>query len=1113
MRVWTYSCTIKGYTLVELAISTTIIALLSVGALSLVAKKNSTMAQRETEKTLHIIDDAVKSFIRAKHYIPCPALPQLSEDNKNFGKSEAMAIEGNVTNSSMYDNSSQLCSHNGLNHNTGIVPVRTLNLDDALAYDGWGRKISFRTASGSGSEEDYTDPGFKGDIRIVDIAGNAKTTIDNPPPHNEGALYVLISYGSNGRDVAWRRNYAYPDNGSENPSPATGIEAQNTLHDDAKTYIQDSQTAQFDDIVVYSMQKNIAQPKQVESPIKIDTLVCNNARGIIKAGKTALSESVSPTSLSTSIFSASKDVAYLCDHDPSGFKNEANPSTIPGLVTWLDAADPSTVWQSTDCETTPAESGHTVGCWKDKSGLAHHAVHSTGNNPIYTVNGPSSLPALIFNGAESLAISSNADTALTPYLLATSSHPYTIFLAGKSDSDGMFIAQKATASPEHGFFIHALSTPTPKLEMNLLGNAASSSLYNNNLFALALRWNGTSGGYFYQENYFPLATTATSTGQTPDITLGINGNGNDALTGSISEVIIFDRDLSDDTIKGIKSYLATKWNSDEGTGNSNCPTGMVFSKTVKNPIGTCHCSNPQEDVLYNTGTISACFPDNTAIGRCVGIKQRPTYDPGPSLSNLQLWLDADDCSTITLDANRRITQWNDKSANAYSATSILDHGPIYNTHAIVREDGTKLAVARFDHNNNEYLSLGTATLHTDNNLSIYAMVTTGDLTNRPTIFSTRGSNANQAWQLEYGSDGGARTNSVSITGRFSGTDVWIARSANNVLVAGNPYLFEYFRSNTGQLLFINGTAQTLTDDHATGNNIAGNSSTKLIGAGKSLESTYMMDGGIGEILLYDTRHDTTQRTRMENYLSEKWNISLSIPTDPNPGNVSINPALWLDATLINSGGEEPTVDEQTLTGWRDRRTLNMLSVSGTPKYHLNAQNGNSVVQFPNQSSYVYLPNTSTLFDSRDVSISLVYSVNNGGTDRGLFGTYAEGSSLFGYYTNSHFGSGFIQQTTETLPLSSSSFSGSNDYVISTVIASSTGSVKIYHNGIWQSSAIADAGDFSDDSFWIGATNGLSTGNAGVNMGEFIGYNTKLNRDQREAVEGYLSAKWGIPVSF
>jgi len=1115
MHVWTYKRMMRGYTLVELAISTSIIALLAVGALSIVAKRNSTIALRQTEQTLHVINEAVRSFIRSRNYIPCPALPRLSEENKNFGKSEAMTVEGSITSSSMYDSSTHLCSHNGLLHNTGMVPVRTLNLDDALAYDGWGRKISFRVADSSGSQEDYTDPGFKGDIRVVDMAGNAKTTIDNLPPHNDGALYVLISYGSNGKDVAWRRNYAYPDNSSEDPSPATGIEAQNTLHDDAKTYIQDIQTPQFDDILVYTMQKDIAQPKQVESPVKIGTMVCDNARAILQAGSSALSDVIGHDStLSTTIFNASKDTAYLCDHDPSGLKDMTNPSTIPGLVTWLDAADPSTLWRSTDCESTPAESGHSVGCWKDKSGLGHNAVHTSGNTPVYTVNGSGSLPALIFNGAESLAIHSDATTTSSPYILATSAHPYTVFLTGESGGSGTFIAQKATTSPEEGFFIHALSTPTPKLEMNLLGDATTSSGYDNRLFALALRWNGSIGGYFYQENYFPLTTTTVSTGQTPDITLGINGNGGDALTGSISEVIIFDRALSDSTIKGIKSYLASKWNSDEGTGNSNCPTGMVFSQTDKNPIGTCHCSNPQEDVLYNTQAISACFPDNTAIGRCVSIKTRPAYDPGPSLSNLQLWLDADDCSTITLDENKRITQWTDKSTHAYSATATAGHGPVYNTHAIVREDGSKLAVARFDHTNSEYLSLGTDPLHDDNNISLYAMITTGDVTNRPTIFSTRANNQNQAWQLEYGSDGGDRTNSVSITGKFSDTDIWVARSANDILVAGNPYLFEYFRSDTGQQVFINGVAQTLTDDHATGHDIAGNSSVKLIGAGKSLESTYMMDGGIGEILLYNTRHDTDQRNRMESYLSEKWDIPLSIPSNPNPGNISVAPAMWLDATLVNSGGAEPSVDDQTLTGWRDRHTLTLLPVSGTPKYHLNAQNGHPTVRFPNTLSYVYTPDTSALFNTRDVSVSFVYSIGDGGTDRGLFGNYTEGGRLFGYYTGSHlFGSGFIQQDIDTLPVATSSFSGENTYVISTVIASSTGAVKIYHNGIWQSSAVADAGNFSSDAFWIGATNGLSTDNASMNLGEFIGYNTKLTREQREAVEGYLSAKWGIPVSF
>lgn len=1103
----------SGYTLVELAISTSIIALLAVGSLTIIAKKNAAATLLETHNKMEVIDQAIKSFIRAKRYIPCPALPRLSEANQNFGKSENMTTNGAVTVATIYNTSTHSCSNNGLVQGTGAIPVKTLNLADEFAYDGWGRKFTFRTATSSGSEDDFTDTSFKGDIRIVDLSGHNKTNMENAPPYNHGAMYIIISHGANGKDVAWRRNYDYPEDGSEDPAPATGIEAQNTLHDDAKTYIQDKTTDRFDDLVVYGVEQQVTQPRIVESPIKINPIICNHAKGIVTEGSTELATHVSGN-LGTDLFKSAKDISYMCNNDPSGFRNEANPSSIPGLITWLDASDGGSLWEDSNCETTPTTNGNGVGCWRDKSGLGHHAVHATGNNPTYQAIGLNNLPSLAFNGGESLAISSQASAVPpTPYLLATSSTPYTIFIAAQTEDTGTFVAQKAGASPAQGFFAHAISIPTPTLEFNLLGDAKVSTAYNNNPFVVALRWDGTNGDYFISENTFPLTTTNVSTETITPITLGMNGNGTDGLTGYISEVVIFNRALNTDTLKGVKSYLASKWNIDEGTGNSNCPLGMVYSATTKNPLRTCHCSNEQEQVLYNTGPISSCFPDNSAIGRCVKIKTTPNYEQPPTLSNLQLWLDADDCSTITVDEDRRITQWTDKSDNRYTATATSGHGPTYHSSAIALEDGTTLAVARFDNTNSEYLSLGTAALYTDNNLSVYAMVTAGDMTQRPTIFSTRRNDTNGSLQLEYGSDGGARLNSVSVTGTFTNTELWVARSENNVLFSGVPYLFEYVRSDAGQAMYINGVAQTLTDNNATGHDFEGNSTVKLIGAGTSLDTKHMMDGGIGEVLFYNTRHDNTQRQKIETYLSDKWGIDLSIPANPNPGGLNIDPALWLDASLTNSGGAEPS-NGSTMTSWKDRRTQAAIPATGAPTYHTNSLNGLPTVQFPTQGSYFSAGNTSTLFDSRNMTISFVYSVAGGTSDRGLFGTYEEGSSLFGYYNSgNHFGAGLIDRDETDLPSASSSFSGNNNYVINTVIATASGQVKIYHNGVWETSDVSGAGSFSDNPFFIGAINGLTTGNANVNLAEFVGYNTNLTKDERQAVEDYLSAKWGIAVSF
>ena len=286
----------KGYTLAELAISTSILAMLAVGGLSIMGKKNEADNLKETYTKLVKIESALESFIRVRRFVPCPAGPELSSDNsannshRHFGYSVAYNDDSNsqeCDNDGNQDgrgdtdlNDDGLLNLNDLLTNaTGAVPVRTLGLPDDYMYDGWDRKFTYRIARGAGRQEDFDVNTFHGDIGIMDRKGIHKTDINNLPPNNNGAIYVIISHGSNGKDVAWGKNA-----GAITLQQATGVEGQNTNHT-SKNYIQSPKTDTFDDIVEFGLRKDVIQPFNITSPVDVSPLTCENATELVENGR------------------------------------------------------------------------------------------------------------------------------------------------------------------------------------------------------------------------------------------------------------------------------------------------------------------------------------------------------------------------------------------------------------------------------------------------------------------------------------------------------------------------------------------------------------------------------------------------------------------------------------------------------------------------------------------------------------------------------------------------------------------------------------------------------------------------------------------------------------
>jgi prepilin-type N-terminal cleavage/methylation domain-containing protein len=119
----------KGYTLVELSISITIISLLLTSGIAFFGKKIVIDRDKLTKERLSYIQDAIFAFYKLNSYIPCPAPAIAVETNNTYG-----TFGGNPL-VNYFDNATTKRCLGGAGveitpNETGMVPVRILNILD-----------------------------------------------------------------------------------------------------------------------------------------------------------------------------------------------------------------------------------------------------------------------------------------------------------------------------------------------------------------------------------------------------------------------------------------------------------------------------------------------------------------------------------------------------------------------------------------------------------------------------------------------------------------------------------------------------------------------------------------------------------------------------------------------------------------------------------------------------------------------------------------------------------------------------------------------------------------------------------------------------------------------
>jgi len=217
--------------------------------------------------------------------------------------------------------------------------------------------------------------------------------------------------------------------------------------------------------------------------------------------------------------------------------------SIPGLVAWYDGADPSGIGN--------AREGELVKTWADKSGNNNHMISQIPGQ--FTSNGIRFLKSWY---RSTKPISAFPIDVYCVVKLNELNRPNDIIGYGQIASDNFNSLTFGEFKPGlwHNGSSYFQRTP----------NAASSSAETSTTFLL-MQWSIANNNFYINRNGSNImrSTAYTWNPGNPYLTIGNRvawaATGNE-LTGTVSEVIVFNNQLGSDNKKKVEDYLNDKWN-------------------------------------------------------------------------------------------------------------------------------------------------------------------------------------------------------------------------------------------------------------------------------------------------------------------------------------------------------------------------------------------------------------------------------------------------------------------------------------------------------------------------------------------------------------------------
>ncbi|HMJ52958.1 MAG TPA: hypothetical protein VK540_12805, partial [Polyangiaceae bacterium] len=282
----------------------------------------------------------------------------------------------------------------------------------------------------------------------------------------------------------------------------------------------------------------------------------------------------------------------------------AAPTQIQDCELWLDAMDSASVIR---------DGAGLVSQWSDKSGNAKHAVQATpANQPTYSAAGFGGFPCVDWGNGQVAA-----RRLVTPNLTYG---PFTIFIValGIVGTTGYPYVHNNYTGVDAEYLLHGGAAAAPQFLLTRVStlSARTVDLLHDGLRHIVTRYFGGLNANNSVRFDGLQAAVVNSTSNNPGTGLATGpmyiGNASLAVAphkGVTAEFIVFSRMLTEGEMVLVEQYLSKKW--------AIAPQRLITAPTE----------------------IQGC----------------------------QLWLDATDLSSITLDGSNNVSQWADKSGNAKHA--------------------------------------------------------------------------------------------------------------------------------------------------------------------------------------------------------------------------------------------------------------------------------------------------------------------------------------------------------------------------------------------------------------------------------------------------------------
>ena len=469
-----------------------------------------------------------------------------------------------------------------------------------------------------------------------------------------------------------------------------------------------------------------------------------------------------------------------------------------------------------------------------------------------------------------------------------------------------------------------------------------------------------------------------------------------------------------------------------------------------------------------------------------------TFTPR-SIAGCRLWVDATDpAGTGVMPANgASFTTWVDKSGTGTNLSGGSTLGT-FNGLRIVNFNGVYFQ-------NGDFTQSGPLTIIFIGKMNVITeWHTFSDNAGGLTPFVGLDYEGNQRSAFRYGGTGTTNVEMWTLTYSSSDNTVF---NVNGADVRGQP-------TGYGGIGFTNGVRLGL----------AGN-------------DTAYLNGWIGEYFIYNTALTTTQYQQMEGYLAWKWGIQASLPgshpyatVNPNiifnskisaiPFYTQFKPTsagncvLWLDATDPAGTGVQPE-NNSTLASWVDKSGLGnnvtQATTANQPTYVRGIVNGNPVVRFDGVNDSLQ-DSSFTALGTSNVSFWLV--------ERNLNGSLGAAPISFGYFTGNEPAGGIIFQNNGGLqPLSDgnnsvvyTSATARIDFLNRTNVSGGVGG-SMYLNGNSLSKLDNSTGTYPT-TFVVGLRHNATIYSSG-DICEVLIFTGTPTATQRQSVESYLAAKWGL----